>query len=166
VQEKASKQACAPNIVYMHDRPAASEGAPVSAGPLDVLVVDDNAAAAQTLGWMLELFGHRVHIAHEGGAALALAGSVQPHLVLMDLGLPGMSGYELCRRMRTLPGLEHTVFAAQTGWDSQQHRTLSKEAGFEYHLVKPIEIEALRGLLASAEKIQALVSRAEPRTGM
>lgn len=117
---------------------------------LSVLIVDDNLAAAQTLGWMLELFGHEVHLAHDGPEALRIAEDAAPQVVLMDLGLPGMSGYETCRRMRRLPRLGQTLFAAQTGWDHPQHRQSAQEAGFQFHLTKPVDVEALRGVLARA----------------
>jgi CheY-like chemotaxis protein len=117
---------------------------------LSVLIVDDNAAAAQTLGWMLEMFGHEVRLAHDGAEALRLAQESAPQVVLLDLGLPGMDGCETCRRLRGLPGLERTLFAAQTGWDQPQHRATARAAGFAHHLVKPVALEALRGVLAQA----------------
>jgi CheY-like chemotaxis protein len=120
--------------------------------PMTILVVDDNAAAAQTLGWMLEMFGHNVTLAHDGPSALEAAHAVTPQLVLMDLGLPGMNGYEVCRRLKDIPGLKGAVCVAQTGWDSPHHHRLSQEAGFAHHLVKPVQIETLRGLIAEYGK--------------
>jgi CheY-like chemotaxis protein len=120
--------------------------------PLSILIVDDNAEAAQTLGWMLEAFGHRVHLAHDGPSALEIAHDLAPQLVLMDLSLPGMSGYEVCKRLRDLPGLNGAVCVAQTGWDSPQHFEASRAAGFARHLVKPVEMRDLRGILELCEK--------------
>ncbi len=114
---------------------------------MKVLIVDDNPASAQTLCWMLELFDHQGIQAHAGEEALRLAEKEKPDMVLMDIGLPDIDGYEACKRMRDMPELQKTLFVAQTGWSSDHHREKSKEAGFAYHLVKPVELETLRGLL-------------------
>jgi CheY-like chemotaxis protein len=124
---------------------------PAPAKPaLKVLVVDDNAASAQTMGWMLELLGHETRLAYNGPEALDIAGKYGPRVVLLDIGLPGMSGYDVCREMKKLPGLEHAMFVAQTGWGQEQHRRMSREAGFDHHLVKPVEMQALQKLLDEA----------------
>lgn len=130
-------------------------GHPNDPASLSILVVDDNPDSAQTLSWMLELFGHDVRSAHDGATALRLATEMTPRVVLLDIGLPGMDGYELCRRMRALPALRDTVFAAQTGWDNPDHRRLSREAGFAHHLIKPVALETLRELLATVGSAQA-----------
>lgn len=114
-----------------------------------ILVVDDNIPSAKTLGWMLELIGHEVQLAHDGLAALEMAKSFIPNVVLLDIGLPKMNGYEVCRRMRQKSILEHTIFVAQTGWGQEEHRRMAKESGFDYHLVKPVDMASLQKLLDS-----------------
>lgn len=111
---------------------------------LRVMVVDDNEASAQTLGWAIELGGHEVKIETSGEKALLVAPDFMPQIVLLDIGMPGMSGYDLCRAMKKIPGMEQTIFIAQTGWGQEKHRQLSKEAGFDHHLVKPIDIHKLQ----------------------
>lgn len=113
-----------------------------------LLVVDDNKDAALSLAMLLRLGGHEVQIAHDGISALELARSYGPQLVFLDIGMPGMDGYEVARRMRQQPGLENVVLAALTGWGQEQDRRRTAEAGFDHHLVKPIEPMALENLVA------------------
>ncbi len=115
---------------------------------LKILVVDDNDASAKTMGWTLEILGHQIQLANDGPTALQEALSFIPDVVLLDIGLPGMNGYQVCEKMRHEPALGHTVFIAQTGWGQQEHRDRSKEAGFAHHLVKPINIDVLKEVLA------------------
>ncbi len=125
-----------------------------SAKQMRVLVVDDSVASAKTMGWALELMGYDVHIAHEGAGAQADALAFKPHVILMDLSLPGMSGYELCKLMKKEPSLSETLFIAQTGWNEPGHRRQSEEAGFAHHLVKPVDMVRLERLLTKQlEKI-------------
>jgi len=116
---------------------------------LKVLVVDDNVASAKTIGWAIELFGHEPKVITNSAIALDEAQLFLPDIVLLDIGMPGMNGYELCRAMRCLPGLQKTIFIAQTGWGQQEHRQRSREAGFHHHLVKPIDLNVLEKLLAN-----------------
>lgn len=113
-----------------------------------VLIVDDNEASAKTLGWTLEMLGHESRLAHEGKKAIEVAKDYVPDIILLDIGLPGMNGYEVCRAIRQEPKLRDAVIIAQTGWGQKEHLKLSQEAGFNYHLVKPIRIETLEGILA------------------
>jgi CheY-like chemotaxis protein len=113
-----------------------------------VLIVDDNEASAKTLGWTLEMLGHDIRLAHEGNKAIETAKSYLPHVILLDIGLPGMNGYEICKVLRLFPELEKTVIVAQTGWGQKEHLLRSKEAGFNHHLVKPISIETLEKIFA------------------
>jgi PAS domain S-box-containing protein len=113
-----------------------------------LLVVDDNKDAADSLATMLRLQGHEVRVVHSGAAALKTAASYRPDLVLLDIGMPGMDGYEVARRLRQQPGLENLRLAALTGWGQQQDRRRSAEAGFDHHLVKPVEPKTLEKLLA------------------
>lgn len=117
--------------------------------PLRILIVDDSQDSAMTLGWLVEMLGAEYRLAHSGDQALKTAAEYAPNLVLLDIGLPGMSGYDVCKKMRDMPALADTVFAAQTGWSEEQHRRASKEAGFDHHLVKPVSLDSLQDLLAS-----------------
>ncbi len=132
-------------------RPGASEGsAPRAAtGPAHrILVVDDNVDSAESLAMMLRLLGHDVHTAHDGPAALRAAAAFAPEMVLLDIGLPGMDGYEVARRLRTLPQVRGALLVAQTGWGQEEDRRKSREAGFDHHLVKPVDPAVLREVLA------------------
>lgn len=117
------------------------------AGTLNILIVDDNIESAQTLGWMVEIFGHKPTLSHTGQDALGMVNALAPNVVLLDIGLPGMNGYEVCKAMRQLPDMANTTFIAQTGWGQAEHRERSKEAGFDFHLVKPVDIVELENLI-------------------
>ena len=113
-----------------------------------ILVVDDNEDSAKTMRWMMELiFGHDVRISHDGASAIATATAFVPDVVLLDIGLPGMNGYEICHAMRQEPLLKNTIIVAVTGWGQKEHRERSKAAGFDYHLVKPVTVETLQEVL-------------------
>jgi two-component system CheB/CheR fusion protein len=111
--------------------------------------VDDNHDAAETLAMLLGLLGHEVQQAHDGHQALRLVSNFIPELVLLDIGLPGISGYKVAAEMRTLPALRHTQLVALTGYGSDEDRHRSRAAGFDHHLVKPVELAALEALLAA-----------------
>ena len=113
-----------------------------------ILVVDDNADSAESLAELLRLWGHEVRTAHSGEEALAVAAGFQPGVVLLDLGMPDMNGYEAARLLRDRAGLNGTTFIALTGYGQDGDRQRSAEAGFRAHLVKPVDPEALRRLLA------------------
>lgn len=119
---------------------------------LRILIVEDNAAAAQTTGWMVESLGYDYRLALTPEAAIAEAGVYRPHVVLMDIGLPRMNGFELCGHMRANHALETTVFIAQTGWTKDEYRQRAKEAGFDLYLIKPV---ALAELEAQLQRIDA-----------
>ncbi len=129
--------------------PELSEFSAAKNNVLHVLIVDDNHASAQTLGWMIELLGHEVRLAHDSQSALDAARDFLPQVVLLDIGLPGTSGYEVCEQMKKLPALQDTVFIAQTGWSQDEHRRRSREAGFQHHLVKPVSLQTLEPILAA-----------------
>jgi signal transduction histidine kinase len=112
-----------------------------------LLVVDDNQDAATSLAMLLRLEGHEVRVAHDGPTALALAKSYLPSVILLDIGMPGMDGYEVARRLRALPGLKDVVLAALTGWGQQEDRRRTAEAGFDHHFVKPLDANLLGDLL-------------------
>jgi CheY-like chemotaxis protein len=113
------------------------------------LVVDDNQDAGNSLAMLLRLQGHEVRVAYSGVAALEMTQDYRPDVVILDIGMPGMDGYEVARRLRQRPGLEKVVLAALTGWGQQQDRRRTAEAGFNHHLVKPPDPKALEELLAS-----------------
>jgi len=112
-----------------------------------VLVVDDNVDAAESIAMLISLAGHEVRSVHDAQDALDAAQSFQPHLVLLDIGLPGMDGYEVARRLRSQQALEGLRLVAVTGYGQQSDRERVLEAGFDQHLVKPVEPEALQSLL-------------------
>jgi len=117
--------------------------------PQRILVVDDNHDAAESLGILLRRAGHQVVLANEGESALRAATQLRPSVVLLDLGLPGMSGLEVCRRLRE-QGLQDALMVAVTGYGQEADRTRTREAGFDSHLVKPVAFEQLAELVASA----------------
>jgi len=114
---------------------------------LRILVVDDSRDAAESLSKLLRLGGHEVLIAHEGEHALHLAATQQPAVVLLDIGLPGMDGYEVCRRLRQ-SGLTRALVVAMTGYGLERDRQRSQESGFDTHLVKPVPPHELLKLMA------------------
>jgi signal transduction histidine kinase len=115
---------------------------------LQVLVVDDNIASAKTTGWMLEMIGCETRLAHDGSTALETARSMHPEVIVLDIGLPGMNGYDVCRELRKDPNFKETVMIAQTGWGQQRDRDEASAAGFDHHLIKPIDFEKFSALLA------------------
>jgi PAS domain S-box-containing protein len=113
-----------------------------------VLVVDDNAPAAETLAIFLRLEGHDVTVAHDGQSALERAAAAAPEVALVDIGMPQMDGCELARRFRADPALRNMVLVALTGWGQDEDRRRTRDAGFDLHLVKPVESDVLRRLFA------------------
>ncbi len=113
-----------------------------------VLVVDDNHEAADSLAHMLRKLWHQeVHVAYDGTTALRHAEAFQPDIVFLDLGMPGLDGYEVAKRLRGRPEFRHTLIVANTGWGQDEDRKRSREAGCDVHLVKPVEPEVYRALL-------------------
>ena len=117
-----------------------------------VLIVDDNLDAAETLAMMLELLGQQTRQAHEGVGALQAAVEYQPELVFMDIGLPGMSGHEIASRMRRELGMTDAYIVALSGYGSEEDRRRSLHAGFDSHLVKPLDPSTLPSILAACER--------------
>ena len=124
---------------------------PSSEHPLKVLVVDDNAEVAQTTGWMLEEIGHDYRIVHDGREALDAAREFRPDVILLDIGLPVMDGYAVCRALRQEEDFRTIPIIAQTGWGQDRDKALASEAGFNHHLVKPVTLDHLERLLADVE---------------
>jgi PAS domain S-box-containing protein len=143
-----------------------SEGDAVSAGsateargrPVRLLVVDDNADVAEGLMMLLELLGHRVRVAHDGVAALEAARASVPDIMLIDIGLPGMNGYEVAQSARQDPRLKNVLLVALTGYGREQDKQRAMAAGFDDHLLKPLTVEAFQNLLGRLRK-------PEPREG-
>ncbi|MEA2604143.1 MAG: hypothetical protein QOF89_5135 [Acidobacteriota bacterium] len=115
---------------------------------LRILVVDDNEDSADSLAIWLGLMGHDARTAHDGPQALAVAQEYRPDLIFLDIGMPGMNGYEVARRLRQQPETRDVTLIAVTGWGQDEDRRQSREAGFDQHLVKPLEPKALEKLLA------------------
>ena len=114
-----------------------------------ILVVDDNVDGAQSLAELLRLLGHRADVAHDGQTALALAERLRPDVVLLDIGLPGMNGHEVCRRLRAQPWGKGMLLVAVTGWGQEADRERSRAAGIDAHLVKPVDVDALLALMVT-----------------
>jgi CheY-like chemotaxis protein len=112
-----------------------------------VLVVDDNRDAADSLQLLFEVYGYRAACEYDGQAALAAARAVLPDIVVMDLGMPGLDGYQTARQMREMPGGERIVLIALTGWGHDAAREQTRAAGFDHHIVKPVNFESLRQYL-------------------
>jgi CheY-like chemotaxis protein/two-component sensor histidine kinase len=118
-----------------------------------ILVVDDNVDAATSLSLLLQSLGHQTSVAYDGPGALRLAAEFHPDIVLLDIGMPGMDGYEVARRLRQIEQPQPMRIVAVTGWGKQEDRMRSREAGFDLHLVKPVDITDLAQALS--ERISA-----------
>jgi CheY-like chemotaxis protein len=120
---------------------------PGTGGGLKVLVVDDNLDSASSLAQVLQLWGHDAKTAHDGQAAVQAAQDYQPDVVLLDIGLPGMDGYEVARVLRQKPSLAGMQLVALTGYGQDQDKQRSEQAGFEIHFTKPVDLGTLRKFL-------------------
>ena len=120
---------------------------------LRVLIVDDNEDGAEALAMLLESAGHETHKAYDGFEAIEAARRLSPDAVLLDIGLPGLNGYEVCRRIRSEPWGRDLVLVALTGWSQEEDRQQSREAGFHSHLVKPVDPDALLEFLAALPSV-------------
>jgi CheY-like chemotaxis protein len=127
--------------------PGAAQPSREATGSLRILIADDNVDAADTLAALLQVMGHEVQTVHDGEAAVAAAAQFTPQVVILDIGMPRMNGYEACRRIRAQPHEKRPMLVALTGWGQEQDLAQSQAAGFDWHLVKPIEAEALEKLL-------------------
>jgi two-component system CheB/CheR fusion protein len=120
-----------------------------------VLVVDDNEDLANALVEILRNQGHQTWVAFDGFKAIEIASETDLDVVLMDLGMPGIDGIETAKRIRALPGREHLPMAAITGWGQESDRARTRDAGFDWHLVKPIDPALLSRIVAKLEPIHA-----------
>jgi two-component system CheB/CheR fusion protein len=112
-----------------------------------VLVVDDNVDAANSMATVLQLFGHRVHCVYDGPSALAAADSFKPDVIVLDIGLPGMDGYQVAKRLRERAMFSNTPIIAVTGYGQDEDRAHSRAAGFTEHLAKPVDPELLHRIV-------------------
>ena len=119
--------------------------------PLQILVVDDNVPSAKTTGWMLEMVGHQTNLVHDGPAAIEAAKRLRPDVILLDIGLPGKNGYDVCRELRLDPAFKDTVMVAQTGWGQERDREMAFEAGFDHHLTKPVDFQMFADILGKVK---------------
>ena len=116
-----------------------------------ILLADDNRDALDSLATLLQCDGHEVHTAGDGAEALEVAAQCRPDVVLLDIGMPKLDGYEVARRIRAEPWGKNAILIALTGWGQDDDRRRSRDAGFDSHLVKPVDFTALLALLASTE---------------
>ncbi|MCM5678788.1 ATP-binding protein [Schlegelella sp. S2-27] len=120
--------------------------------PLDLLIADDNVDFATSLGEVLEALGHRVMLAHDGVAAMAAARARPPAVAFLDIGMPGLNGYEVARRLRAEPATRAALLVAVTGWGQNSDRERAREAGFDHHLVKPADLAQVLPLVESVAR--------------
>jgi signal transduction histidine kinase/ActR/RegA family two-component response regulator len=133
-----------PIAVTAHDAPLVALDEPAAAtSALRILVVDDNRDSAESLSMMLAMMGNDIRTTYDGEQAVAAAVEFQPHVILLDIGLPKISGYEACRRIREQTNGTRPIIIAQTGWGQDADRTRTRDAGFDLHLVKPVNPKAL-----------------------
>jgi CheY-like chemotaxis protein len=151
----------ASGIVFEHSsrpEPAALEESKQSEAEQDsaprprVLVVDDNRDSADSLRLLVGLLGVETHVAYDGEAALLAMTAFRPAVVILDLGMPGMDGWEVARRIRSEPHHKEVILIALTGWSQPQDRRRSAEAGFDHHLIKPVDLVVLQGVLIPARE--------------
>jgi len=116
-----------------------------------VLIVEDYADTAKSLDMALSLAGHSVRVAQDGAAAIEAALQFDPGIVVCDIGLPGMSGYEVARQLRANPKTAHALLIAITGYGKEEDRRLAREAGFDHHLIKPVDLADLRRVFEGAQ---------------
>jgi CheY-like chemotaxis protein len=114
-----------------------------------ILIADDVRDSADTLAMMLCALGHEVHVAYDGAEALAAAERLRPEVALLDIGMPGVSGYDVCRRIREQEWGKAIYLIAQTGWGQEEDRRLAEQAGFDRHMLKPIDCAALVVVLSN-----------------
>ncbi len=120
-----------------------------------ILVVDDNFDAAKMLAMLLRITGNTVHTAHDGVEAFAMAQELRPEIVLLDIGLPKMNGYDVARAIRNEPWGEKVALVAMTGWGMEEDKQRATHAGFDRHMVKPVDAQLLIKLLPEIKKARA-----------
>jgi len=137
-------------LPILKEAPESADQAPPSLvpdQPVKLLIVDDNRDGAESMAMLQELIGHQTRLAHTGPDAIEIAREFLPDVILLDIGLPGMDGYEVAKELRGMPSLEHSLLIALTGYGSEEDRQRSREAGFHAHLAKPADQERLQQLI-------------------
>ena len=134
-----------PNLPSLED-----ETPPLPASGVRVLIADDNVDAAEMLSTFIGLKGGTAHVAHNGADAVRLAAEVRPDLVLLDIGMPGMDGYEACRHLRANPNSAGAFIVALTGWGQDEDKERARQSGFDAHLTKPADLNVVEKMLAKA----------------
>ncbi|HEV7515819.1 MAG TPA: response regulator [Thermoanaerobaculia bacterium] len=123
---------------------------PASSSPLRVLVVEDDTESLELMGALLSLWGYEPRLTPDGPAGLRAATTEMPDVALLDIGLPGMDGFEVAQRLRSAPGGDSVLLVAVTAFRGESHRDKAFECGFDKYLMKPVDIETLRLVLAEA----------------
>jgi CheY-like chemotaxis protein len=134
----------------MNTPPGRTESSADAGGKLPtrrILLVDDSVDTAEMLAELLRFIGQDVRTAYDGPNALQIAAEYRPEIVLLDIGLPGLDGFEVARRLQQLPGMDKIVLIALTGYGQDEDRVRTREAGFHHHLVKPVTLKILEPLL-------------------
>jgi len=126
-----------------------------TANPKKILVVDDNREAADSMVWLVSTTGHDVRVAYDGHQALSVAATFVPDILLLDLGMPGLNGFEVAKQIRLQPWGESMTLIAVTGWGQERDRRRAAEAGFDAHLVKPVKTSELLSALELRRSIVA-----------
>jgi PAS domain S-box-containing protein len=144
----------APADAWPVEPQAAFDATAAAVEPLRLVLVDDNLDAAQSLAGLLEAVGHEVCVAEDGASALAMPAAARAQAFILDIGLPGMDGFELARRLRASPATAGAVLIALTGYGQAHDRVLTKAAGFDHHFVKPIDTAALAKVLAGVGNVE------------
>jgi PAS domain S-box-containing protein len=137
-----------------NERRAAPEvteaGATASPRHRKILIVDDNVDAAESLGEFLKISGHAIHLAHDGASAIRTAAQLQPDVVILDIGMPALNGYQVAQRLRADVGLNSSLLLAVTGYAQERDRVAARAAGFDHHFAKPLDIRRLQAILNAA----------------
>ncbi len=123
---------------------------------ISILIIDDNTSGAQTLSMLLDLDGYEVSIANCGKDALTRFSEIKPSVILLDIGLPDMSGYDVARQIRAMPEGRNVTIMAVTGWGSEQDQALARSAGCDLHITKPVNFDRLERLLKGEESLDGI----------
>jgi len=121
-----------------------------STQPRRVLLVDDSVDAAEAMSMLLETLGHEVRVMHDGPSALAMVDGFAPDVVILDIGLPGMDGFEVARELRTRAVTKSALLIALTGYGADSDKQKARDAGFDHHLVKPVSFTAIETVIAAS----------------
>jgi CheY-like chemotaxis protein len=120
--------------------------------PVRILLADDNPDSGESLRTLLQFRGHDVHLVHDGLAAAEAAARLQPDVIILDIGMPGLNGYDAARRIREQQGERRPVLVALTGWSQDEYRRRSAQAGFDAHVVKPVTDTVLLQVISQVQR--------------